>query len=60
MIKKELLEVLACPKCRKDVRLSKDNKYIVCDNCALLYEIANDIPVMLIDNAIKSEHTEGL
>ncbi len=60
MIKEELLEVIACPKCRKSVRLSKDNKYIVCDNCKLLYEINNDIPVMLIDNAIKKDNTENI
>ncbi len=60
MIKEELLEVLACPKCRQSVRLSKDNLYIVCDGCGLLYEIKDDIPVMLIDSAIPSENTEKL
>jgi uncharacterized protein YbaR (Trm112 family) len=56
-IKPELLEVLACPKCKQGVRLSKDGKYIVCDSCALLYEIKEDIPVMLIDEARKAENT---
>lgn len=56
-IDKELLEILACPKCRGDIRLSKDEKYIVCDNCKLLYEIREDIPVMLIDEAKQVENT---
>ncbi|BAI80006.1 conserved hypothetical protein [Deferribacter desulfuricans SSM1] len=57
-IDKELLEILACPKCRGDIRLSKDEKYIVCDNCKLLYEIREDIPVMLIDEAKQVENTD--
>lgn len=51
MIKKELLEILACPKCKQAVRLTDDNQGLVCDNCKLLYEIRDDIPIMLIDEA---------
>ncbi|MBQ3032745.1 MAG: Trm112 family protein [Clostridia bacterium] len=60
MIQKELLDVLACPKCRQDVRLSKDGKYIICDKCKLLYEIKDNVPVMLIDTAISTDNTENL
>lgn len=56
-IKKALLDILACPKCKGDVRLSKDEKYIVCDSCKLLYEIREDIPIMLIDEAKEVEDT---
>ncbi|TCK60552.1 Trm112 family protein [Seleniivibrio woodruffii] len=59
MIKKELLDVLACPKCKQKVRESKDGKYIVCDTCKLLYDIREDIPVMLIDEAKQVEDTGG-
>lgn len=52
-VKKELIDILACPKCKGDIRLSKDEKYIVCESCNLLYEIREDIPVMLIDEAKK-------
>lgn len=51
MITKELLDILACPKCKKPVRLTGDEKGIACDHCNLLYEIRNDIPIMLIDEA---------
>lgn len=54
-IKQELLDILACPKCKGDIRLSKDEKHIVCETCNLLYEIKEDIPVMLIDEAKKVE-----
>ena len=51
MIKKELLDILACPKCKQPVRLTKNTKGIACDKCCLLYEIRDDIPIMLIDEA---------
>lgn len=59
MIKKELLDVLACPKCKKPVRVSKNEECIVCDSCGLLYEIREDIPVMLIDEAKQTDDTSG-
>ncbi len=49
MITKELLEILACPLCKTDVRL-EDNR-IVCTKCGRRYPIRDDIPVMLIDEA---------
>jgi hypothetical protein len=53
MIDKELLEILACPQCKADVRLENDK--IICTNpqCGLRYPIRNGIPVMLIDEAEK-------
>ena len=59
-IKKELLDILACPKCKSDVRLSKDGKSIICDNCKLQYEIREDIPVMLIDEAKQLDSTNDI
>jgi uncharacterized protein YbaR (Trm112 family) len=53
MIDKELLEILACPKCKADVKLEGDR--LVCQNagCGLRYPIRDGIPVMLIDEAEK-------
>jgi uncharacterized protein YbaR (Trm112 family) len=53
MIKKELLEILACPKCKKDLRLDEKENGLVCENCRLIYEIRDEIPIMLIDEARK-------
>jgi len=53
MISQELLDILACPKCKQPVRLNETNDGLVCENCRLLYEIRDDIPVMLIDEAKK-------
>lgn len=53
MIKKELLDILACPKCKGEVKLTEKQDGLVCEACKLLYEIKDDIPIMLIDEAKK-------
>ena len=55
MIKKELLDILACPACKQDVVL-KDDK-IVCIGCKRKYPVRDGIPVMLIDEAIENEQS---
>lgn len=50
-LNKELLEILACPQCKGDIRLNETQDGLVCDRCRLLYEIRDDIPIMLIDEA---------
>jgi len=50
-IRKELLDILACPQCKGDVRLNEEETGLVCDTCRLLYEIRDGIPIMLIDEA---------
>lgn len=52
-VNKELLEILACPKCKGDVRINEKGDGLVCDKCKVMYPIKDDIPVMLIDEAIK-------
>jgi hypothetical protein len=52
-IDKELLAILACPKCKGDIRLTEKGDGLVCQACKLMYPIKEDIPVMLIDEAIK-------
>ena len=50
-IKQELLDILACPKCKGDIYLNNASDGLICDHCRLLYEIRDDIPIMLIDEA---------
>jgi uncharacterized protein len=50
-ISSELLEILACPKCKGEIRLQPAGDGLVCDRCKLVYEIRDDIPIMLIDEA---------
>ena len=51
VIKKELLDILACPKCKGAIHLNEKEDGLICDSCKLLYEIRDDIPIMLIDEA---------
>ncbi|MDP3283419.1 MAG: Trm112 family protein [Desulfobacterales bacterium] len=50
-ISKELLDILACPKCKGDICLNNTGDGLICDKCRLMYEIRDDIPIMLIDEA---------
>ncbi|MBC7357017.1 hypothetical protein SAMN02745206_02066 [Desulfacinum infernum DSM 9756] len=50
-ISQELLDILACPKCKSPVRLNEAEDGLICDQCRLLYEIRDGIPIMLIDEA---------
>jgi hypothetical protein len=47
----ELLKILACPKCKGDIYLNETGDGLVCDRCKLIYEIRDDIPIMLIEEA---------
>jgi uncharacterized protein YbaR (Trm112 family) len=46
-----LLEILACPLCKTDVRLTADGKGLKCVRCHRVYPIQDDIPVMIIEEA---------
>ena len=50
-LNQELLDILACPKCKGDIHLNDTDDGLICDSCKLIYEIRDDIPVMLIDEA---------
>jgi len=49
MIDKELLEILACPACKAEVKL--EGEKIVCLGCGRRYPIRDGIPIMLVDEA---------
>lgn len=52
-IDQELLAILACPKCKGGIRLTETGDGLVCGACRLKYSIKDDIPIMLIDEAVK-------
>jgi len=51
MLSKELLQILACPKCKGSLKYERDVDLLICESCRLKYRIKNDIPVMVIDEA---------
>ena len=51
-VSEKLLEILACPVCKVKVELKADGTGLKCTQCGRVYPIQDDIPVMLIDEAI--------
>ncbi len=52
---KELLAILACPRCQGELTLeTKDDKDegLACAACAVMYPIRDDIPIMLVEEAL--------
>ena len=47
----QLLEMLVCPKCKGEIHPTAQQDGLICDACKLIYEIRDDIPIMLIDEA---------
>lgn len=48
----QLLDVLVCPRCKGALEYRPAETSLVCPRCALRYPIRDDIPVMLIDEAV--------
>ena len=53
MIDQQLLDILACPNCRGEVRYHEDQQVIECQQCHYRYPVRDGIPVMLIEEAEK-------
>ncbi|HET7025760.1 MAG TPA: Trm112 family protein [Gemmatimonadales bacterium] len=47
----DLLEILACPKCRGELEYRRPAETLVCHACRLVYRIDDGIPILLIDEA---------
>jgi uncharacterized protein len=51
MLDPKLLEILVCPRCKGDLIHSESPPSLTCVRCRLVYEIRDDIPILLIDEA---------
>lgn len=53
-ISSELLEILRCPKCKSELQIDEAQTRLKCLNpdCSLVYPIRDEIPVMLVDEAM--------
>ena len=59
MIKKELLEILVCPKCRSSLDYCEEPESLICSECCLRFPIREDIPIMLLDEAEDISETKS-
>lgn len=60
--REELLRILACPSCKGELNLraAKNGcEGFECAACGVVYPIRDDIPVMLIEEAIPIEKWEA-
>ncbi|MGE4298789.1 MAG: Trm112 family protein [Desulfovibrionaceae bacterium] len=49
---KELLAILACPKCKGDLALTPQGDGLACAVDGVVYPIRDGIPVMLVEEAV--------
>ena len=54
-IDKKLLEILACPSCKGDIKEINGGKGLKCVECGLVYPVRDGIPIMLIEEAKKDK-----
>ncbi len=50
MISKEILSIIACPKCKGVLKLINESG-LVCEACKVKYPITDGIPELLIEKA---------
>lgn len=52
MLSPELLEILACPQCKDRVVPDAKCEFVICERCKIKYPVREDIPIMLVDEAV--------
>ncbi len=53
MVDARLLEILVCPKCKGKLEyVTEGDESLICHECALVFPVRDDIPVMLMDEAV--------
>ena len=57
-VSEELLRILACPKCKGEVSMTPSGEGLACGACSLVYPVRDDIPLMLVDEALPLEREE--
>ncbi len=58
-VKKDLLEMMACPKCKWDIR--EECSFLTCSKCKLAYPVLDgDVPDMLIEDAWHVEKAKAV
>jgi uncharacterized protein YbaR (Trm112 family) len=53
MLDDELLKILACPACKGELNYDPKENTLDCPRCRLRYQVKDDVPIMLIEEAQK-------
>jgi len=51
MLPKDLLDIIVCPACKKDLNYSEAQQTLTCTACRRVYPIKDGIPILLADEA---------
>ena len=52
MVSQDLLDMLVCPVCKKPLTLKDEGQSLKCTECKRVYPIRDDIPILLVDEAV--------
>lgn len=58
-LNKELLDILACPKCKAAVELLPKEDGLYCAACQAVYPIKDEIPIMLVEESVPRDQWPG-
>ena len=50
-LNQELIDILACPKCKRTLKLRDDQSAFDCDACKLTYQVVDEIPNFIVEEA---------
>ena len=56
----KLLDILVCPVCKSPLHYRKTEQELVCKPCRLAFQIKDDIPVMLEEEARRLPDAEEI
>lgn len=48
----ELIALLVCPRCKGPLEYREAEARLICLRCSLAYPVRDDIPIMLVDEAL--------
>ena len=50
-LSRELLDILVCPQCKGELEYRRSPEQLVCQACGLVYQVKENIPILLVDQA---------
>ncbi|MEW6062447.1 MAG: Trm112 family protein [Bacteroidota bacterium] len=50
MLKKELLDILCCPRCKGELNYEPEKNKLTCISCGTVYDINDGIPMLFPTN----------
>ena len=55
MLDREFLQILRCPACKSPLSINEEKQTLKCGSCHRVYPIRDEIPILLVDEAVVEE-----